>query len=91
MQRRRRRKIRELMCRDLPGIMYVNDRRADSICETWLEFFVMKPSYIASHFGGRARAVRTLERGGDHLVFVCAASAGVDMLGNTRGVLVFLD
>lgn len=29
---------------DLPGIMYVNDRRADSICETWLEFFVMKSS-----------------------------------------------
>ena len=26
----------------LPGIMYVNDRRADSICETALEFLMMK-------------------------------------------------
>lgn len=71
--------------KEIPGIMYVNDLRADSICETWLAFLVMKSSYIASHFGGRARASRTLARGGDHLVFVCAASAGVDIL-KTMGV-----
>jgi hypothetical protein len=29
---------------DQPGIMYVKDRRADSICETWLAFLVTKSS-----------------------------------------------
>lgn len=35
---------------------------------------------MASHFGGSARVLRRLARGGDHLVLVCA-SAGVDMTG----------
>jgi hypothetical protein len=33
-------------------MMYVNERRADSICDTALEFLVMKSEYIPSHFGG---------------------------------------
>jgi hypothetical protein len=32
--------------------MYVNDRSADSICETALEFLAMKSEYMPSHFGG---------------------------------------
>lgn len=60
--------------------MYVKERSADSSWETWLAFLVTKSSYMASHLGGRARVLRRLARGGDHLVFVCA-SAGVDMTG----------
>lgn len=60
--------------------MYVKERSADSSWETWLTFLVTKSSYMASHFGGSARVLRRLARGGDHLVFVCA-SAGVDMTG----------
>lgn len=66
--------------RSVPGIMYVKERSADSSCETWLAFLVTKSSYRASHFGGSARVLRRLARGGDHLVLVCA-SAGVDMTG----------
>lgn len=33
-------------------MMYVNDRSADSICDTALLFFVMKSEYMPSHFGG---------------------------------------
>jgi hypothetical protein len=33
-------------------MIYVNDRSADSICETALEFLVMKSEYMLSHFGG---------------------------------------
>ena len=33
-------------------MMYVNDRSADSICETALEFLAMKSEYMPSHFGG---------------------------------------
>ena len=36
-----------------PGMIYVNDRSADSICDTALEFFVIKSEYIPSHFGGK--------------------------------------
>lgn len=32
--------------------MYVNERNADSICDTALEFLVMKSEYMPSHFGG---------------------------------------
>ena len=35
--------------------MYVNDRSADSICDTALLFFVMKSEYMPSHFGGKDR------------------------------------
>jgi hypothetical protein len=38
----------------IPGMMYVRDRSADSICETWLAFLVMKSSYMCSHLGGTA-------------------------------------
>jgi len=33
-------------------MMYVKERRVDSICDTWLAFLVMKSSYLCSHFGG---------------------------------------
>jgi hypothetical protein len=33
-------------------MIYVNERKADSICDTALEFLVMKSEYIPSHFGG---------------------------------------
>lgn len=69
--------------RCVPGIIYVKERSADSNCETWLAFLVTKSSYMASHFGGRARVLRKLARGGDHLVLVCA-SAGVDMTGRCK-------
>jgi hypothetical protein len=36
-------------------MIYVKDRSADSICDTALEFFVMKSEYIPSHFGGMDR------------------------------------
>lgn len=31
-------------CRGEPGIIYDNERRADSICETWLAFLVTNSS-----------------------------------------------
>ena len=40
-------------------MMYVNERRADSIWVTELWFLVMKLPYILSHFGGKARAFGT--------------------------------
>ena len=43
----------------LPGMMYVSDRSADSICETELAFFVTKSSYMCSHRGGKDRASGT--------------------------------
>ncbi len=33
------------------GMMYVRERSADSICDTWLAFFVTKSSYLCSHLG----------------------------------------
>lgn len=39
----------------VPGIMYVRDRSADSICDTALLFLVMKSEYIPIHFGGSDR------------------------------------
>ena len=36
----------------LPGIMYVSDRSADSICVTALLFLVMKSEYMPSHCDG---------------------------------------
>jgi len=36
----------------VPGIIYVSDRSADSICVTALLFFVMKSEYMPSHRGG---------------------------------------
>lgn len=35
-----------------PGIMYVSDRNADSICDTALLFLVMKSEYMPSHLVG---------------------------------------
>jgi hypothetical protein len=36
--------------------MYVKDLSADSICETALEFLMMKSPYAATHLGGRDKA-----------------------------------
>jgi hypothetical protein len=41
--------------RKRPGIMYVRERRADSIEVTEDWFFVMKFEYRESHLGGRQR------------------------------------
>ena len=50
-------------------MMYVSDRRVDSIWETELAFLVMKSSYMCSHFGGRASRPETeLGIGGPELV-----------------------
>lgn len=38
-----------------PGIIYVSDRSADSICDTALLFFVMNSEYIPSNLGGSDR------------------------------------
>jgi hypothetical protein len=37
-------------------MMYVSDRTADSICDTALEFLMMKSSYLPSHLAGNANA-----------------------------------
>ena len=39
-------------CQNVPGIMYVSDRSADSICDTALLFLVMKSEYMPSHLVG---------------------------------------
>lgn len=44
------RRRRAAMC--VPGMMYVSERSADSICVTALLFFVMKSEYMPSHLGG---------------------------------------
>jgi hypothetical protein len=36
----------------VPGTIYVNDRNADSICDTELAFFDTKSSYMPSHERG---------------------------------------
>ncbi len=33
-------------------MIYVRDRKADSICDTWLAFLATKSSYLRSHWGG---------------------------------------
>ena len=38
--------------RFVPGMMYVSDRNADSICVTALLFLVMKSEYMPSHCVG---------------------------------------
>lgn len=62
-------------------MMYVSERSADSIWETWLAFLVTKSSYMASHFGGRESALRRwIDRGpGDGLALLCV-SAGDDIV-----------
>ena len=35
-----------------PGMMYVSDRSADSICDTALLFLVIKSEYMPSHLVG---------------------------------------
>lgn len=42
--------------RKRPGMMYVKERKADSICVTEDWWVVMKVLYKESHFGGRVRA-----------------------------------
>ena len=41
---------------DIPGIIYVSDRNAPSICPTALAFFVTKSPYMFRYFGDIARA-----------------------------------
>jgi hypothetical protein len=38
--------------RHAPGMIYVSDRSADSICDTALLFLAMKSEYMPSHRGG---------------------------------------
>jgi hypothetical protein len=45
--------------RNRPGMIYVRERKADSICVTEDWFLVMKSPYIWSHFGGSAKALGT--------------------------------
>ena len=45
--------------RNRPGIMYVKERRADSICVTELWFLVMKSPYMLIHLGGNDMAFGT--------------------------------
>lgn len=48
--------------RKRPGMMYVKDRRADSIWVTELWFLVMNSPYMLSHFGGSSRGFVTRQR-----------------------------
>jgi hypothetical protein len=48
--------------RNRPGMIYVNDRKADSICVTELWFLVMKSPYMFNHFGGNSRGFVTRHR-----------------------------
>lgn len=64
----------------LPGMMYVRERRADSIWATWPAFLVTKWSYVAIHLGGRARAWRTVVVMVFAVVVVIVAAGGVDRL-----------
>lgn len=72
-------------------MMYVSERRADSICDTWLAFLVMKSSYFCSHLGGRAQRLVVLweeeeeELPSDRVPFVWGISAGVAMQRERRG------
>ncbi len=43
----------------VPGMMYVNDRSADSICDTELAFLRTKSSYMLSHLGGNLMILGT--------------------------------
>jgi hypothetical protein len=42
-------------------MMYVNDLRVDSICDTWPAFFVTKSAYMCSHSGGRESTLPMLD------------------------------
>lgn len=42
----------------VPGMMYVNDLRPDSICDTALEFLMMNSSYWPNHFTGALMALK---------------------------------
>ena len=45
--------LRVVCCQGaIPGMMYVNERSADSICDTALLFLVMKSEYMPSSRGG---------------------------------------
>jgi hypothetical protein len=40
-----------------PGMIYVNDLSADSICDTADEFLIMNSSYCESHLAGSVKAL----------------------------------
>jgi hypothetical protein len=48
--------------RNRPGMIYVNERRADSIWVTELWFLVTNSPYMLSHFGGSSRGFVTRQR-----------------------------
>lgn len=48
--------IASLVEQEVPGMIYVKLRSADSIWETALAFLMMKSPYMSSHFGGSDKA-----------------------------------
>lgn len=56
----------------IPGITYVSERNALSICDTWLAFLMMKSSYMCKRRGGSDRTWRTADRG------LAGAAAGLE-------------
>jgi len=53
--------------------MYVSDRSADSIWDTWWAFLVMKSSYRCIHLGGSDRMLRE-PPGGDAGGWLCMSA-----------------
>lgn len=66
----------------VPGIIYVRERRADSIWETWPAFLVTKSSYFASHFGGTESTLRRFGGCMGDLLVLLFVSADDDMLAD---------
>lgn len=66
-------------------MMYVNDLSADSICDTWCAFFVMKSSYRCSHRGDgdAAAGLSELPAGGGPKVWFCV-SEWLDIAGAVK-------
>lgn len=58
-----------------PGMMYVSERSADSICDTALLFLVMKSEYMLSHLVGCDST----------LVALCVASLIIFAVASVRG------
>lgn len=68
----------------IPGIMYVRERRADSIWETCPAFLVTKSSYLASHVGGRESTLRRFGGCMGDLLVLLFVSADDDMLADVE-------
>jgi hypothetical protein len=63
-------------------MMYVSDRSADSICDTWCAFLAMKSSYRCSHRvdGDRAVLLPELSPAREPEIWLCVAGR-LDMAG----------